>query len=51
MDYTIERENNIIKNIAREIIVECTQNGVEATHEMADYLVRAQKIFLSHITL
>lgn len=39
MDFNVERENNIVKNIAKEIVLECSQNGFEATQEMADYLV------------
>lgn len=39
MDYNTERENNIIKNIAKEIVLECSQNGFEVSQELADYLV------------
>ncbi|KAK6621590.1 hypothetical protein RUM44_001397 [Polyplax serrata] len=42
MDFNVERENNIVKNIAKEIVLECSQNGFEATQEMADYLVKVK---------
>ena len=39
MDYNIERENNIITNIAKEIVLECSQSGFEISLELADYMV------------